>query len=130
MAARIGGKQVLGKYPYFGAAYVGGGELTRGEETIRGYRAQRFGGDASLFGNLDLRVFVATVKLFLPTDLGFLVFGDAGRVFFDDEDSSQWHSSWGGGVWFAPLARTNAFSVSVADSSEETLVYLRNGFHF
>jgi hypothetical protein len=130
VAARVGGKQVLGKYPYFGAAYVGGGELTRGEETIRGFRAQRFGGDASVFGNLDLRVFVATVKLLLPTDLGFLLFGDAGRVFFEDESSSRWHGSWGAGIWFAPLARTNAFSLSVADSNEETLFYLRNGFHF
>jgi len=130
LGARVGGRQTWGRYPYFGAAFVGGGEMESTETTLRGYRAQRYAGDSSVFGNLDVRIFVARVKLLLPGDFGVLGFGDVGRVFFDDEDSGKWHPGWGGGVWFAPLARTNSFSLSVAGSPEDTLVYLRNGFHF
>jgi len=36
--------------------------------------------------------------------------------------------SWGRGIWFAPLTRTNAVSLSVAGSDDETLVYVSLGF--
>ena len=130
LALRGGGRQTFGTYPYFGAAFVGGADVVDGGTTLRGYRPQRFAGDASLFGNLDLRIWLTRVKLLLPGDLGVLGFGDVGRVFFDEENSRKWHPSWGGGVWFAPLARTNSLTVSVAGSPENTLVYLRNGFSF
>ncbi len=130
LAARAGGEAVFGKYPYQSAAYLGGGGTFTGESTIRGYRQQRFAGDEMVFGNLDVRVFLTRVKLIFPGDLGVLAFGDVGRVFLDGEHSDRWHWGTGGGVWFAPLARTNAFSVTVAHSPEDTLVYLRQGFHF
>ena len=128
-AARGGGEAVFGKYPYQGAAYLGGGTII-GDSTIRGYRPQRFGGDESIYGNLDLRVFLTRLKLIFPGDLGLLAFGDVGRVFLDGESSDEWHASTGGGIWFAPLVRTNAISLTVAWSPEDTLVYLRQGFHF
>ena len=128
-AARGGGEAVFGNYPYQGAAYLGGGTII-GDSTIRGYRPQRFGGDESLYGNLDLRVFLTRLKLIFPGDLGLLAFGDVGRVFLDGESSDEWHASTGGGIWFAPLVRTNAISLTVAWSPEDTLVYLRQGFHF
>jgi hypothetical protein len=129
-AARVGGEAVFGNYPYRGAAYLGGGGTFSGESTIRGYRQQRFAGDELVFGNLDLRVYLARVKLIFPGDIGVLAFGDTGRVFLDGESSDTWHWSSGGGIWFAPLVRTNAISVTVAHSPENTLVYLRQGFHF
>ena len=97
---------------------------------MRGLRAQRFAGDSSVFGNLDLRVFVARLKVVVPSDVGVLAFGDVGRVFEDGESSKKWHPGYGGGVWIAPLARTNAISFTVAKSEEETLLYLRVGFNF
>ncbi len=130
VAARVGGEAVFGDYPYQGAAYLGGGGTFTGESTIRGYRQQRFAGDELVFGNLDLRVFLTRAKLIFPGDLGVLGFGDAGRVFLDGDSADDVHWSVGGGVWFAPLVRTNAISVTVAHSPEETLVYLRQGFHF
>jgi hypothetical protein len=129
-AARAGGEAVFGDYPYLGAAYLGGGGTFTGESTIRGYRQQRFAGDELLFGNVDVRVFLTRLKLIFPGDLGVLAFADAGRVFLDGDDSDDVHWSVGGGVWFAPLVRTNAISITVAASPEETLVYLRQGFHF
>jgi hypothetical protein len=127
---RIGGKRTFGKPPYYAAAYIGGGEFFSGSAAVRGYRAQRFAGDGSVFGNADLRVFLTRLKLLVPGDLGVLGFGDVGRVFEDGESSRRWHPSWGGGLWFSPLARTNAISFSVANSPEETLFYLRLGFHY
>jgi hypothetical protein len=130
IAGRGGGEAVFGTYPYQGAAYLGGGGTFSGESTIRGYRQHRFAGDEMVFGNFDVRAFLARVKLIFPGDLGVLAFSDVGRVFLDDDHSDRWHWSAGGGVWFAPLVRTNAISLTVAYSPEDVLVYLRQGFHF
>jgi hypothetical protein len=98
--------------------------------SVRGLLPQRFAGDSSFFGNLDLRLFLGRFKLLFPIDFGILGFGDVGRVWQDGERSDKWHPSGGGGIWLAPLARTNAISFSVARSQEETLFYLRMGFFF
>lgn len=130
LGLRIGGKRTFGRTPYYAAAYIGGGEFFSGDMSVRGYRAQRFAGDASVFGNADLRIFLTRVKLVVPGDLGVFGFGDVGRVFVAGEGSRRWHPSGGGGVWFAPLTRTNTISLAVARSSEETLFSLRLGFHY
>jgi hypothetical protein len=70
------------------------------------------------------------VKLIFPGDVGVLAFSDVGRVFLDGEHSDDWHWSAGGGLWFAPLVRTNAFSATVAARPEEVLFYVRQGVHF
>ena len=69
--------------------------------------------------------------------MGLLGFADVGRVFEDEPSfgpgsrSRRWHPSAGGGIWFAPLARTNTFTLSAAHSADETVfVYLRAGFHY
>ena len=129
-AARIGGEQVWGTFPYQGAAYLGGGGTTDNEGTIRGFRPQRFAGDQMVFGNLDVRLFLARVKVIVPGDIGVLGFVDSGRVFFRSESSDDWHTSGGAGIWFAPLVRTNVFTVSISSSDEDTLAYFKSGFHF
>jgi hypothetical protein len=130
LALRVGGRETWGNTPYFKAAFIGGGEFFSGNASVRGLRAQRFSGDSSVFGNLDLRVFLARIKLIVPTDVGVMGFGDVGRVFEDGESSKDWHPGAGGGVWLAPLARTNAITFAVAKSDEETLFYMRIGFFF
>lgn len=130
LALRAGGEQTLGRTPFFDAAYVGGGGFFSGETSIRGFRTRRFAGDASVFGNADLRIMLGRVKLIVPGDVGVHGFFDVGRVFLNDRSSDNWHPSGGAGVWFSPLIRTNTVSVSVAQSSEETLAYLRFGFHY
>lgn len=127
---RFGGKQTFGKVPYFRQAHIGGQEFHGGKITVRGYRAQRFSGDASVFANLDLRLYVTRLKLIVPGDLGILGFGDIGRVFTTDEASDKWHPSGGAGIWFAPLLRTNTISFAVSRSREDTLFSLRFGFHY
>ncbi len=130
LALRAGGVQTLGRTPYFDAAYVGGGGFFSGQTSIRGFRTRRFAGDASVFGNADLRVVLGRLKMIVPGDVGVHGFFDVGRVFLNDRSSDNWHPSGGAGVWFSPLIRTNTVSVSVAQSAEETLAYLRFGFHY
>jgi hypothetical protein len=124
LAVQVGGKQTFGLTPYWAVAYIGGGTTMSEAATVRGFRAQRFAGDASVYTNVELRVFVTRLTLLVPGDIGVLGFGGVGRVFVDDpDDSGAWHPSWGGGVWFAPLTRTNAVNLSVAGSEEDTRVY-------
>jgi hypothetical protein len=130
LSARVGGEWTWGKVPYFGAAFLGGGGMFSGGATARGFTIQRFAGDASVYGNADLRLFLVRFNLLVPCDLGLEGFADVGRVFVGGESSSAWHPSGGGGFWLAPLARTNTFSFSVAASREGALFYMRAGFHY
>jgi hypothetical protein len=57
-------------------------------------------------------------------------FTDVGRVFADRDDSDQWHSGVGAGVWIAPLVRRNTVSASFAHSRERTGFYFSTGFSF
>jgi hypothetical protein len=130
LALRAGGQQNFGRVPFFDLAYVGGGRFFSGASTNRGFRTRRFAGDASVYGNTDLRIVLFRPKIIVPGDFGIQGFADVGRVFVDDENSDDWHPSGGGGIWFSPLVRTNTISLSVADSPEETLAYFRFGFHY
>jgi len=130
LGARVGGRETWGRTPYFRSAFIGGGELATGHASVRGLRAQRFAGDSSLYGNLDLRLFLGRAKVIVPIDFGVMAFGDVGRVWESGEGSDKWHPGGGGGIWLAPLARTNAISLAVARSEEETLFYMRVGFFF
>ena len=86
--------------------------------------------DRTLYGNAELRVFLTKISLLLPSDLGIFGLADAGRVFSAGEQSTVLHRGFGGGVWLAPLGRSNTVSLAVARSREESAVYLRTGFQF
>ena len=130
LSARVGGKLSLGDYPYFAAAYLGGGETFRGDISARGLRPNRYAGDASVFGNADIRLYLFRFNLLLPFDFGVHGFGDIGRVFEFDRSSATWHPSVGGGLWLSPIARTNSISVSVAAGDDGPLYYVRLGFGY
>ena len=87
-------------------------------------------GESSTHGNTELRVVLGQVKLVIPGDIGVIGFADMGRVFEDGDSSDQWHEGYGAGVFFAPLARTNAIRLTVANSDEDTLVYMGFGFAY
>jgi hypothetical protein len=123
LALRGGGKKVFGTYPYTEAAALGQGGLGAGaleepENTLRGYRARRFTGDSSAYGNADLRLRVSNMNIVVP------------GVWLDGESSDTWHTSVGGGLWFCWLTNRFSSSVGVAYSEEETLFYFRGGLHF
>ena len=132
LALRVGAKKVWGRAPFFEAAFVGG-------RTVRGFRQQRFAGNASLYANAELRLFVTRFFVLLPGEFGVFGLTDVGRVFNPGEVSTAgctlslsractWHASVGGGFWIAPIARSATVSVAFAKSAEGTGLYIGSGF--
>jgi hypothetical protein len=124
LALRVAGKRVFGDYPFQEAAYIGG------HTSVRGLRAERFGGDGSLYGNAELRLPLGRFSGLLPGEFGIFGLGDVGRVFLEGESSKKWHTAAGGGVWFSFLTRGSTLSVAIARSEERTGVYVDAGFMF
>ena len=124
LALRAGAKRVWGTFPFHEAAFVGGAS------TLRGWSEQRFAGDASVYGNAELRLTLARFFLFVPGELGVFGLADVGRVHAPGETSHAWHSGFGGGLWLAPLRRANVVTLAAARGPERTGVYLGTGFMF
>ena len=97
---------------------------------MRGYSRQRFSGDASLFGQAELRTFLSRVRILLPADLGFYVFGETGRVFRDGGKSQKWHPAFGGGIWLSYLDRDFNLALTLAKSPEKLAFYLSTSLMF
>jgi hypothetical protein len=93
-------------------------------------RQNRYGGDAAVYGNAELRLDFGAIFLLLPARVGIFGLGDLGRVFVDGETSSTWHWAAGGGVWLAFLGRGNTASLALAQSEEKLGVYASFGFAF
>ncbi|ASQ90632.1 hypothetical protein CHL67_06570 [Prosthecochloris sp. GSB1] len=130
LALRAGGEKIWGDYPFYEAAYIGG------SRSVRGFDKQRFAGDASLYGNSELRLYAGSFKFLVPVMFGPLAFIETGRVFYDGEDSDRWHTGYGGGLWFAFIEPRYVLSVSAGkgiDSgrlTDDMGIYLRTGFTF
>src|SRR5262249_28109250 len=66
LALRVGGEKVFGNYPYFEAAYLGGGlggyGLFEGDDPVRGLSHHRYAGDASVYGGADLRIYISRFR--------------------------------------------------------------------
>jgi hypothetical protein len=124
LAFRIGGRKLWGRYPYFEAAFIGGGS------TVRLGRINRYAGDASAYGSTELRLSLTKVRVILPATFGVFGLADAGRVFVAGESSDTWHSAAGGGVWLSYLERAYTLSLAVAKSDERTGIYAQAGFGF
>ena len=97
---------------------------------MRGWKQQRFAGDAALYGNAEIRLFLTKFFLVLPGDFGVFGLADAGRVYVEGDSPGEWHTGVGGGIWFAFLDRANTVTIGVASSTERTAVYVRAGFAY
>jgi hypothetical protein len=104
-ATRVGTDINFEETDFFKQPFIGG------NTNLRGFRAERFRGDATFYHNSDLRVKVLeSINRTLPFSLGLHAGFDHGRVWLRGEDSDTWHYSYGGGIWLAPV---NMFIVSV-----------------
>jgi hypothetical protein len=123
LAFRGGGRKVWGDAPFFESAFIGG----RG--TVRGMDAQRYAGDASLYGTSELRVPVAEVRVIRQIDIGVLGFVDAGRVYVNGDSPGGWHTVAGGGLWLGILDPGTGLSITLTNSDEKR-VLLGTGLRF
>jgi hypothetical protein len=90
---RGGGKKVYGKYPYFEAAFVGGRSM------LRSLDAQRYAGDAAMYGSAELRLPLKKFAFIVPWDVGIFGVVDAGRVYYQGDSPGGWHETAGVGFW-------------------------------
>lgn len=67
---------------------------------LRGFRDNRFIGRQSFYQYSDLRFDMGQLENpFTPLKYGVFTGVDYGRVWYPQEDSRKWHSSYGGGFW-------------------------------
>jgi hypothetical protein len=97
-----GATKVIGAYPFHEAAFLGG------PGSLRSMDAQRYAGDASVYGTTELRVPLAKFSMLLPWNVGIFGVMDAGRVFVDGNSPGGWHSAKGLGFWFGVLGPNTA----------------------
>ncbi|MGB0897078.1 MAG: ShlB/FhaC/HecB family hemolysin secretion/activation protein [Flavobacteriaceae bacterium] len=95
--------------PFYQAASIGG------QSGLRGYRNQRFTGQASAVISTNLKWYVKDLESdILPLQFGLLGGFDAGRVWVKKDASTTIHTGFGGGLWLqtADLIKTQlqAFS--------------------
>ena len=119
LVLKIGGSKNYGtNIPFYKYTYLGQ------FNSLRGYRRNRFTGDASAYLNSELRFHFGDIKnAFLPFELGLIAFQDLGKVWFDGKDQGGWHKGYGGGFYIAPIARDYTFSFLIATSEEENLLF-------
>jgi hypothetical protein len=126
LATRVGGRQTYGKYPWYGAAFIGGADSNRG------FPESRFAGDRSFYANFEARLRVVDMMRFIPGHLWLVGLFDVGRVWLEGEDSDDWHPSYGGGIAFEVAGSPLTFWTGVATPHEEEGVrfYFLSGFGF
>ncbi len=122
LALRAAGEKLEGDFPFYESAFLGG------PSSLRGYNLNRFAGDASVVGMAEMRFELGKLKLIVPTTVGVFVFGEAGRVYVNNNSPAGWHADAGGGLSLAPVAREMTLSVSVASSKEG--VFVSGGFGY
>jgi hypothetical protein len=114
---RMGGGHILSKdFEFFQSESLGQNNY------LRGFRRNRFSGRSMVYGSMEIRAKLFTVRSYLlPGAFGLVGFTDVARVWQDGEQSRKWHDSYGGGIFFIPF---NMFilSATIALSEEEPLV--------
>lgn len=121
---RIGGGITVGKQAFYQSQFLGG------QGNLLGYREFRFGGQHSLYNNLELRYKVTDfINYILPGQFGLLAFHDVGRVWARNEKSDVWHQGYGGGIYFAPAALT-VFRLFAGHSNEGWYPYVAMKFRY
>ncbi len=109
---------------YYHAPSIGG------DNGLRGFRNERFTGESYFYQTTDLK---ARIKRFttsvFPVTFGTYGGFDYGRVWIDNDDSNQWHTSYGGGLWISG-ADTFSFRLGMFTSDEGVQVQGGFGFEF
>ncbi len=116
---------ILGdNYEFYHAARLGG------NESLRGYRNERFLGKTSFFQSTDLRVGITKFRTnFVPIRVGVSAGFDYGRVWVENDTSEKWHNSYGGSVFINGFNALTA-NIGYYRSSEDQRILFTLGFKF
>ena len=130
LALRFGGSTILGDFLFNQANTLGAQSKQLGSGNLRGYRRDRFAGRSTAYQNTDLRLKLTSFTSYLfPGDIGIHGFVDNGRVWMDGEESSTWHTAYGGGVWVSPF-HTLLFITTFEKSNENNIISFHMNFLF
>jgi hypothetical protein len=121
---RTGASTIFGDYEFYQSSSLGG------NQNLRGFWRDRFAGRTNFYQNTELRLRIADLKGYaIRGRLGIFGFVDDGRVWIEDENSSQLHVGYGGGIFFIPYNLTS-LNIYYSGSKEVTMVTVRAGFFF
>jgi len=125
LAVKLGGSKNYGNgIPFYKYTFLGQ------FSNLKGYKRNRFTGDASAYLNSEIRLHLGKVRnLFLPFETGLIGFYDVGKVWFEGVAEGKWHAGYGGGFYISPITRDYLFTVLFEFSPEEKLLF-RFGFGF
>jgi len=123
LATQIGGQYTFGDYEFFHANYLS--STTR----LRGYKTNRFAGDGIVYHATDLRLKLAQGEGKLKTGLGLFASFDYGRAFLENENNSDWHTSYGGGIYITPLGLLG-FKIGYYTGNEDSQLSIGGGLTF
>ncbi len=120
LGLRVGGSINEGDVPYFLMQYLGRNTY------LRGFRQNRFLGDAHLFANSEVRIqLVNTKNAFIPLQFGIKLFADVGRVLLtrNTEEESENFIGYGGGIYLVPYKEKLTLNLVAGFSKEENLLF-------
>lgn len=125
LVVKLGGSKNYGQQiPFYKYTHLGQ------FSNLRGYKRNRFTGDASAYLNSELRFHLGKVQnLLLPFETGLIGFYDLGRVWLEGSPDGNWHAGYGAGFYISPLTRDYLFTLLFETSAEEKLLF-RFGFGF
>ncbi|MEO6132985.1 MAG: BamA/TamA family outer membrane protein [Saprospiraceae bacterium] len=125
LATHLQADKLFGKKEFFHALTLGG------PDQLRGFRTDRFAGDARIFQNTDLRLKLFRVRGMFPFNVG--VFGslDYGRVWLENDIAAadRWHIGYGGGIFIVPFGLT-AFRIGYMAGEEDYQVTIGGSLKF
>jgi hypothetical protein len=111
-------------YEFYHAATIGG------NESLRGYRNERFQGQTSFFQSTDLRVGITQFRTsYVPIRIGVTAGFDYGRVWDDTDTSQQWKNSYGGSIFINGFQAITA-NIGYYVSDEDNRLIFTAGFSF
>jgi hemolysin activation/secretion protein len=124
LANRLGGGHIMGQPAFFQQFQIGG------PGNLRGYALNRFTGSSAFYHNIEARIKLFDFNSYLfPGTFGLTGFHDIGRVWVDNETSSDWHRGYGAGLFVLP-ADALVIQFLMGFSKEGRQPYLSLGMSF
>jgi hypothetical protein len=124
IASQLGFEHLIGDFNLYYATRIGG------NTSLRGFSNERFTGRTSFYHITDIRASLFMIPIAkLPTTFGVTAGFDYGRVWIDNENSEQWHTSYGGQIWLCPYDYF-VLSTGLFFSQDGSRLSVRFGFDF
>ena len=117
-------QHIEGDFLFYHAPSLGGSRY------MRGFRQNRFIGQTAFAQSTDLRWDAFHFRNSIANfDMGFFGSFDFGRVWIENDESSTWHTSFGGGLSFNILKNV-LFSVGYHRGENNNRILIGGGFNF